>query len=120
MDLLWKRDGAVHDLVFINGECPTTDGRSDSVAQRLYIRLRTFKGEWFLAEGYGVPWLENVLGHKVKKSTVDMVVMDAIMSVEGVKRIISFESSFDNPKREYECKFVVVADNGVATEEITI
>lgn len=112
MDLLWKRDGIVHDLVFVNGDCPVTNGRSDSVAQRIYLRLRTFRGEWFLSENYGVPWLERILGHKVKKTTVDMVIINEIMSVKGVKKILSFESTFDNSVRDYSCKFTVVADDG--------
>lgn len=113
MDLLWKRDGEVHDLVFVNGECPTTDGRSDNVAQRLYIRLRTFRSEWFLNVDYGVPWLENILGHKVKKQTVDMIIQSQILSERGVKKLIKFESSFDRVRRVYECRFSVLTDEGV-------
>lgn len=120
MDLLWIREGRSHDLVFKNGDCPVTTDRVDSITQKLYIRLRTFKGEWFLAEGYGVPWLENILGHKVKKTTVDMVIINTIMNVDGVKKLISFDSSFDNPRREYECRFVVQVDSGRMTNVITI
>lgn len=120
MDLLWKRDGKVHDLVFTNGECPTTSGRTDNVAQRLYLKLRTFQGEWFLNEGHGVPWLEDVLGKKVKKSTVDMIIQNAILTTSGVKSIEVFSSSFDNGRREYECRFTFISDAGERSEEIII
>lgn len=120
MDLLWVRDGKVHDLVFVNGECPTTRGRTDSVAQRLYLKLRTFQGEWFLNEDHGVPWLEDVLGKKVKTSTVDMIIQNAILSTSGVKKIETFSSSFDNPNRVYECRFTFISDVGERSEEIII
>ena len=120
MDLLLKRDGKVHDLVFVNGACPTTSGRADAAAQRLYIRLRSFKGEWFLNEEHGVPWLEEVLGKKVRKSTVDMIIQSTILDVVGVKKLIKFESTFNNKTREYECRFVVMSDDGNFTEEIVI
>lgn len=118
MDLLWEREGKVHDLVFVNGDCPSTKSRTDNVVQRLYIKLRTFRGEWFLNTGYGVPWLEEVLGKKVSKSTVDMIIQRAIMTTNGVKRITSFSSSYNNSTREYECRFGFISDEGEWAEVI--
>lgn len=119
MDLLLDR--TKHDLVFINGACPTTGDYVDVVVQRLYIRLRTFYQEWFLNVEYGVPWLERILGHKIKnKSTVDMVIQEQILAEAGVARIITFNSTMDNPTRRYSCTFRVKADSGEESQEITI
>lgn len=118
MDLLLNRD--THDLVFINGACPTTGDRVDVVIQRLYIRLRTFFGEWYLNVGYGVPYLERILGHKVKKSTVDMILQEQILGENGVESILAFSSSMDNPTRHYSCSFRVKTDSGVESAEIVI
>lgn len=118
MDLLLDRSS--HDLVFVNGECPVTDGRTDAVVQRLYIRLRTFLGEWYLNAPYGVPWLERILGHKTRKSTIDKILQKQIMGVSGVERIVSFSSTWDNPRRHYSCTFTVKTDEGLITPEITI
>src|SRR5690625_7764190 len=85
MDLLLDRNN--HDLVFVNGECPTTGDMVDVVTQRLYIRLRTFLGEWYLNYKYGVPWLEKVLGHKTKKSSVDMVIQEQILGRSEERRV---------------------------------
>src|SRR5690625_2817609 len=59
MDLLINKDTG--DLAFLDGMCPVTRSRTHAVAQRVYVRLRTFLGEWYLSESYGTPWLERVL-----------------------------------------------------------
>lgn len=118
MDLLLDRNN--HDLVFVNGECPTTGDMVDVVTQRLYIRLRTFLGEWYLNYKYGVPWLEKVLGHKTKKSSVDMVVQEQILGVRGVARIVHFESQYSPISRAYTCKFRVQVEGGGTTDTIEI
>lgn len=118
MDLLLDR--TTGDLVFRNGECPTTEDRTHGVVQKLYIRLRTFLGEWYLSETYGVPWLERILGHKVNKSTVDMIIQEEILKVDGVDKILSFSSEYLSATRGYKCRFSVQSDEGKRSEEIII
>lgn len=120
MDLLLNRSPGVHDLVFVNGECPTTGDLVDVVIQRLYIRLRTFLGEWFLNEEYGIPWLERILGQKTQKSTVDMILQGEILKETGVQQVIEFKSTLDNPLRVYSCSFRVRINGGGVSEVITI
>lgn len=123
MDLLLKRESDnpnTHDLIFINGECPVTGDRVDTVTQRIYIRLRTFLGEVYLNEPYGVPWIERILGHKGRKSTVDAILQEQIQSVSGVAEITEFTSSFDNARREYSCSFRVRTDSGQLSNTIQI
>lgn len=116
MDLLLNND--TKDLVFINGACPAVQDRAAVVAQKLTIRLRTFFQEWFLNTDYGVPYLERILGKKVKKSTVDAIIQEQIYKERGVAEIVSFKSTL--VKRDYSCEFRVRADNGDLTETITI
>lgn len=122
MDLLIHRDfkTGTYDMIFENGKCPTTSGVVDSVVQRLYIRLKTLFQEWFLNTEYGVPYLEKILAKRVKRETVDMIIQEHILKEKGVKEIVSFESSFDNPSRVYSCSFTVRAENGSITPEIII
>ena len=117
MDLLIGADG---DLVFENGGCPITKDRAEVVAQRLRIRLRTFYGEWFLTYDYGTPWLERVLGRRVKKSMADIVIQEQIYLERGVAEITFFESSFNAVTRSYYCRFRVKATSGEETEDIII
>lgn len=123
MDLLLQREPDkpnTHDLIFENGKCPTTTDRTDCVTQRIYIRLRTFLSEWYLDETYGIPWLERILGHKGKKSTVDSILQEKILSVDGVAQILEFSSTFDNGRRIYSCSFKVRTDSGQLSNTITI
>lgn len=123
MDLLLERETDkpnTHDLIFVNGGCPVTSDRTDVVTQRVYIRLRTFLGEWYLNAPYGVPWLERILGHKGRKSTIDAILQEQIQSVSGVAEITEFTSSFDNARREYSCSFRVRTDSGQLSNTITI
>lgn len=123
MDLLLERPSGksnTHDLIFVNGECPTTSDRTDAVIQRVYVRLRTFFQEWYLRDDYGVPWLERILGYKGKKSTVDAIIQENILGVSGVAQIEEFTSSFDNARREYSCSFKVKTDGGNMSNTIQI
>lgn len=117
MDLLLDRQE--HDLVFINGTCPTTGDMIDVVIQRLYILLRTFQGEWFLNVEHGIPWLENILGQKISKSTADMILQEKIAQEMGVKQVIDFKSTL-TPQRTYSCSFRVKAVTGETSGVITI
>lgn len=119
MDLLLNREAGSYDLAFVNGECPTTTDAVDRTAQRLYIRLKTFFGEWWWDTTYGVPWLEKILGYKVRKQTVDMILQEQILLENGVIEIVSFNSSLDNSTRAYTCSFRVRTEAGI-TNTITV
>ena len=127
MDLRMDFSNGKHDMVFVNGSCPITGARCpvtgdrvDVVTQRLYIRLRTFFGEWWLDSSYGVPWFERILGKKVRKGSVDIVIQEQILAERGVAEIVEFSSSLDVPNRIYQCKFKVRVDTGDVSGDIII
>jgi len=119
MDILMYRRGKdTMDVVFENRNCPMTLNKIDAVTQSLYIRLRTLMGDWYLNVGYGVPWLEKVLGHKIRKSTVDMVIQEQILLDNDVLSIPEFTSTLDRARRAYECRFrveTVFGGSGIIT-----
>lgn len=108
-DLTWKNGPLTHSY--------TTQSRVDVVAQRLLIRLRNFEGEWFLDTSYGVPYW-SILGHKIKKSAVDLIFQREILAENGVKELTFFESTFEN--RKYTLSFRVKVTTGDETETITL
>ena len=118
MDLLV--DPFSWDMAFNNGPLTgqfTTQPLTQTVAQRLKIRLLTTRSEWFLDTDYGVPWMD-ILGRKVPKSRVDNILQQQILLEQGVKEIISFTSTFKN--RAYSASFRVRVSTGAITETITI
>ena len=124
MDLLLDLDPispSYGDLTWKNGPLTreyTTQTRVDVVAQRLRIRLLTFREEWFLDTGYGVPYFQSILGRKVKKSAVDLIFQREILAENGVKELTFFESTFEN--RKYSLSFRVKVTTGEESGLITI
>ena len=124
MDLLLDLDplsSSYGDLTWKNGPLTpdyTTQSRVDVVAQRLLIRLRSFQGDWFLDTGYGVPYFQRILGHKIKKSAVDLIFQREILAENGVKELTFFESTFEN--RKYSLSFRVKVTTGEESGLITI
>ena len=108
-DLTWKNGPLTPDY--------TTQSRVDVVAQRLHIRLLTFREEWFLDTEYGVPYW-SILGHKIKKSAVDLIFQREILAENGVKELTFFESTFEN--RKYSLSFRVKVTTGEESGLITI
>ena len=108
-DLTWKNGPLTPDY--------TTQSRVDVVAQRLRIRLLTWRPEWFLDTSYGVPYW-SILGRKIKKSAVDLIFQREILAENGVKELTFFESTFEN--RKYTLSFRVKVTTGDETETITL
>lgn len=114
MDLYIDKEGT-KDLVFVNGSCPVTEDFVESVAQRLFVMLRTFEDEWFLNITTGVPYY-NILGTKLDKSKIDSIIQRKILNEEGVSEIISYFSSLEGD-RVYEANFRVRAVSGGEIEQ---
>ncbi len=104
MDL--KLDLDTGDMVFVNGTTPITEDYTANVGQRLFILLRTFLAEWYLNTDYGIPYTQQIMGRKIKKSTVDRILQQKILGEQGVSEILSFDSTLDNG-RTYSCTFKV-------------
>jgi hypothetical protein len=118
MDLLL--DFNTNDLVFLNGPLTkeyTTQPFVQTVAQRLFILLRTIEGEWFLDLTHGVPYFDW-LGRKVPKQRIDSVLQQEILAENGVKEITYFNSTFVN--RVYSAQFRVRVSTGEETQIISI
>ncbi len=98
----WELD-AQNDLIF---PLRYTRG-TPAIKQRLSIKLRMFKGEWFLNRGAGTPYLPNatvteseaLLGEEFDRAKAESTYRALILSTEGVERISSLVASFDPSTR---------------------
>lgn len=126
MDFKLDRDLAslsYNDIIWNNGPLTaefTTQPLTETVSQRLFIRLRTFLGEWFMDTTYGVPYWQRILGFKNKKETIDLIFQEQILAERGVKEIVSFSSTFNNAQRHYSATFQVRVTSGEVTSPIVI
>jgi hypothetical protein len=118
----FKLDSTSWDIIWRNGPLrkeETTQPLTETVGQRLKIRLLTFYGEWFINTVYGVPYFSRLLGQKqTSKAAADLIFQSQILSEPGVKEIVSFDSTFVN--RQYSLTFKVRVVTGEITSAIVI
>lgn len=118
----FKLDPTSWDIIWRNGPLrkeETTQPLTETVGQRLKIRLLTFRNEWFLDTTYGLPWWQRLLGIKqTSKAAADLIFQQEILKEEGVKEIVTFESTFVN--RRYSLVFSVRVVTGEVTAPIVV
>lgn len=118
----FKLDPTSWDIIWHNGPLQiedTTQPFTETVGQRLKIRLQTFLGEWSFNTIYGVPYWQRLLGVKqTSKAAADLIFQSQILAEQGVKEIVSFDSSFVN--RQYSLTFRVRVETGEVTVPIVI
>lgn len=118
----FKLNPTTWDIIWNNGPLTreyTTQPLTQTVGQRLKIRLLTFKDEWFMDTTYGCPWWQRLLGVKqTSKASADLIFQQQILLEPGVKEIVSFESTFVN--RKYSLTFKVRVVTGEVTAPIII
>lgn len=100
-------DQKTEDLVLKGGDLVFVKTRQEEVTQRLYLRLKTFKREWFLDLNYGIDYLNDVFGVGVSKSKIDAILQTEIIKDIFVESIVSFSSRLEDYK--YSCEFTVKA-----------
>lgn len=64
------------------------------VAQRLEIKLRSFKGEWFRDINYGIPYIPNILSRNNQRELADTYIKQVIKKDPDIKSIKSYTGAF--------------------------
>lgn len=83
-----------------------------SVAQRLFVRLSFFKGEWLLDTDLGTPYYQAVLGFKApSRNVVQAVFTDVLTNTEGVADLLNMNFSISR-ERELSLMFEVRLEDG--------
>lgn len=94
----------------------------EEILQRIKIRLRFFKDEWFLNSKHGVPYFRDIiqteasdvyiLGSKSLDSNIlESIFREQILSVEGVKGLIESSIDYIGTERKITYFFQVVSIN---------
>lgn len=100
-----------NDLRLVDGQLVLVTG-TESIRQDLAVRLRWFKGEWFLDRRTGVPWFQSILGHKAADATVERIIRRVIQATPGVEAIVSLSISRDSVERDIAISFRARATTG--------
>jgi hypothetical protein len=98
------------DIKVTEGDVSRTTG-IDAIRQHLEIRLRAFRGEWFLDERIGVPYFDNVFKKNPDLTVLNAVFTKAILDTPGVNSLNSL--TFELVGRQLNISFSALTDEGV-------
>lgn len=116
VDLLLDANG---DLDLSNGTLNFTTGLP-AVTQGCSIRLKNFKGEWFLDLTDGMPYFQDILGQKFNKAKVYKAFRNALISTPGVIQILKLTVDFDNLARKMNVSWSVQGNDGTVNQELLV
>lgn len=80
----------------------------EEVIQNLRQNLRTFFGEWFLNQGLGVPYFQDVFIKNPSPVSIEAAFKNAILNTIGVRELIEFDLNLDSAHRELSYTFSVL------------
>ena len=113
----FKFDPDTDDMTLdANHQLARTESLADIVADRIRTRLRTFRGEHFLDRDLGVPYFEEVFKKNPDVERVRNLLLATTSEVEGVLKVLSFDTTFDAGSRIFSVRFKVLADENVIVE----
>lgn len=101
MDLKLDGNG---DLAIENNDLVLLSGL-EAIAQGCLIRLKFFKGEWFLDTRLGTPWFQSILGEKPRTNVVSQIIRKVILGTPGILTITNFNPDFDSATRTFSIVF---------------
>ena len=110
------------DLVIENGDVVLVSGLA-AIGQHVAMRLRSFKGEWFLDQGAGVPYFQEVLQKGTPPSRIRALIRQTILETEGIASVDELELDYDGATRSLTVAFKATAVDGetlTSVEEISI
>lgn len=114
--------GGDGDLVIENGDVVIVDGL-EAIGQHVSIRLRSFKGEWFLDQSFGVPYLQEVLGKGTPVTRLRAIFQGIILGTDGIASVDSMDLDYAGEARTLTVTFQATTDSGetlTGVEEITV
>lgn len=90
-----------------------TRTRLEYVAQKIRHTISVFQGEWFLNRNIGIPYIpDNGTEKNMHRRMIETALQVRIGEVEGVGKIITFNSTLDRATRQLRVSFVVQIDSG--------
>jgi len=83
-----------------------------AVIQKVRQRFRFFKGEWFLDQRLGIPFLQAIFIKSPSQLLVNAIFQQVLAGTPGVASVTSFSSSLDRPSRTLTVDFVAPLVDG--------
>ncbi|SQI42321.1 Uncharacterised protein [Leminorella richardii] len=100
------------DLDLSRNDLSWVDG-AERVHQQLRIKLKLWRGEWFLNTAFGTPYLQQILGKQITLNGALAALKTSILDVDGVREITQFHYEFDRQTRSLTVQFAVKTPYGL-------
>ncbi len=107
MDLKLTTTG---DLDLSTGDAQLLDG-VDATRQRVSIKLRFFKGEWFLSPTFGVPYFRDVLIKNPRLDIVRRLIIQAAETEPNVDRVTELVLDYNSAGRSLTISNLTIVAN---------
>lgn len=99
------------DLKISQGDLLLNDG-VDAIAQHLKIRLRFFRGEWFLNLDEGVPYFQEVLRKNPSSRALGAFFRNIIVNTPGIASVGTVTLDYDAGERTLDVQFTATTVDG--------
>lgn len=113
-----------NDIYFVNKRLAIVSGSNsdEEIAQRIRIRLKFFKDEWFLNSEHGIPYFQDILGSKdLDFNIIESIFREQILQVQGVREIVESSIDYDKNKRKVNYLVNIISiNNSVITENLVL
>lgn len=80
------------DYTFGQGSANFLVNSPECVAQKVLTRLQLWRGEWFLDNTEGTPYMQQILGTGTK-AIYDLAIQQRVQATDGVTKILKYSSS---------------------------
>lgn len=81
--------------------------------QKIRIALSFQKGEWFTDSTIGLPYVPDFdISKTDHKSLLTACIQAKVMQIDGIKKMLSFETEYNNTDRTLEVFFIVNTVDG--------
>lgn len=104
-------DPVTWDIFFEGGDLATLDG-ADAVTQHVQQRLWTFRGEWFLDTGVGIPYYQDVLTKSPNPRVIEGLFQAEIIQTPGIVELTAFTMDFVRASRKLTASFKAISTDG--------
>jgi hypothetical protein len=92
----------------------------EEIKQRIAIRLRSFKNDWFADLDDGLPYFEDIFIKNPDKILVSSIFKSEILAVPGVTGLDDFDYDLDISTRELTLTFSAKTNEGTIPIEISL
>jgi len=94
-----------------NGLC-FTDNNLDYMAQKVRSAISLFLGEWYLNKKLGIPYIPTSMEKIDHRPMLETALQVKISRVKGIKRLLEFDTVFDEKERTLKVAFMAQCDSG--------